>query len=1105
MAAGYYRFPTIFEDTVAFACEDDLWAVEAAGSIARRLTNSLGQATRPWISPDGTQLAYVGREEGQWEIYLMPAEGGPGRRMTFLGGSLCQTAGWTRDGKILFASNAAHWYLRFTHLYWLDPERDIPGNPPVRLDHGLARSISYGPSGGIVIGRNTDEPARWKRYRGGTVGQLWIDESGDGNFRPLIRLDGNMTCPMWITPRDEPVGRIFFISDHEGIGNLYSCLPNGEDLLRHSDHEDFYVRNASTDGKRIVYHAGADLYIYDPREDSQNRIQVEFRSPQVQRMRKFVECKNYLESWRLSPDGKSLAITARGKVYSFANWEGAVKIHAAGREMEQLSKTKGEGDAHATVRYRLPEWLKDGKRIIAVSDEGGEESFVILAADENLPEQRLPGMDIGRPEEIVVNPKKDQIVFSNHRYELIFLDLVSNELKLIERGKAHPISGFCWSPDGEWVAYSVSESLHRTRIKLWNAANGEITALTDPVLHDVAPAFDPAGKYLYFLSYRNFDPVYDNLHFDINFPRGMKPYLATLQKDTPSPFIPQPKPLDAKNQKNNDNEPKETDAEDKKSDELKPLQIHLEGIQQRVVAFPVPEGRYRRILGVRDGKVLYSHYPIEAAHVHENEEESAPKGNLCLYNFEELNEETLVYNLSDFHVTPDGVGLIYRSGNNLRVLKAGEKTDEDAHGHNRKSGWIDLSRVKVSVNPGAEWRQMFREAWRLQRDQFWTPDMSQVDWLAVHDRYLPLVDRVSTRSEFSDLMWEMQGELGTSHAYEFGGDYRPEPRYLQGYLGADFEFDEKSESWVISNILHGDPWDEGVDSPLNGLGINLVPGDRLIAINGISLGRRISPAASLVNLAGEEVSLVIAREGVDNLRTVNVKTLTSEAKTRYRAWVNENRRQVHQATGGRIGYIHIPDMGAGGYAEFHRGFLAEVDREGLIVDVRYNRGGHVSSLLLEKLARRRLGYDITRWSQIPHPYPIESVAGPMVALTNEEAGSDGDIFCHGFKMLKLGPLIGKRTWGGVIGISPRHTLVDGTVTTQPEYSFWFSDVGWGIENYGTDPDIEVEVTPQDYKRQVDPQLERGIQEVLKLLEANPVMLPEFSERPSRALPKLPKR
>ena len=1114
MPPGYYRHPTISQDAIVFVCEDDLWTVPVDGGIARRLTSNLGEVSYPLLSPDGTQLAFIGREEGHAEVYLMPAAGGPARRLTYLGASDTQTAAWAADGSILFSSNAGHWYLRFLQLYRVGAD----GSAPERLPYGLANDISFGPGGAIVLGRTSAEPARWKRYRGGTKGQIWIDPGGAGEFRSLIELPGNLAHPLWIG------SRIYFIADHEGIGNLYSCLPDGSDLQRHTDHEDFYARNPSTDGKRIVYHAGADLYLYDPVEGKSRIVPIQFHSPQTQRNRRFIDPGRYLEDWALHPKGHAMAVTARGKLFSFSNWEGPVIQHAKNDEPLSPDNVK------TAVRFRLPRWLKDGKRLVAVTDAGGEEAFIIFHKDGSDQGERLEGLDIGRPEAVAVNPQKDQILFSNHRYELSCLDLETRELRFIERGKANPIQGFDWSPDGRWAVFSASISLQRTALKLWDAESGEVTLLTEPVLRDIAPAFDPSGGFIYFLAYRDFDPVYDSVQFDLGFPRAMKPYLITLRKDLMSPFIPQP-PLDEEDEESEeepegedtpkdteqggDKEPEATSsekAEEKESaegeseeEEPEPVVIDLEGIQERILAFPLPVGRYGRIAGVQGGKVVYTRYPVEGSLEEDDEEDHRGSGTLFSYSFADQKEDVLTQGVDSFKVTSNGAWLSYLSHKHLRVVKAGEKPGDEGSSPTRRTGWINLYRCKVSIIPGAEWRQMFREAWRLQRDQFWTEDMSQVDWLAVHDRYLPLVDRISSRSEFSDLMWETQGELGTSHAYEFGGDYRPEPVYHQGFLGAEFEFDSTANGWRIARIYSGDPGSSTAQSPLRQPGVNIQPGDVLLAINGQRLSAQVTPARVLVNQAAEEVQLTILVPEETQPRSVTVKTLVREEPVLYRAWVEANRRRVHSATEDRVGYLHIPDMGPSGYAEFHRGYLAEVDREGLIIDLRFNRGGHVSALLLEKLSRQRIGYDKSRWSEIPEPYPPESVLGPMVALTNEYAGSDGDIFSHGFKLMKLGPLIGKRTWGGVIGIWPRFSLVDGTQTTQPEFSFWFEDVGWGVENYGTDPDVEIDNTPQDYVKGYDAQLERAIAEILHLFAQNPPSLPDFSQRPNLALPKLPRR
>ena len=473
------------------------------------------------------------------------------------------------------------------------------------------------------------------------------------------------------------------------------------------------------------------------------------------------------------------------------------------------------------------------------------------------------------------------------------------------------------------------------------------------------------------------------------------------------------------------------------------------------------------------------------------------------YSFEDLKRETIATDVSSFDVSINAKTLIYRSGYDLRVLKAGDKPN-NAGRSGRSSGWLDLYRINILVEPEQEWKQMYREVWRLQRDHFWVEDMAGVDWLSIYNRYLPLIKRLTTRAEFSDLMWEMQGELGTSHAYESGGDYRPEPDYAQGFLGADFEYDDHTQAYKITHIVLGDVWDEKNTSPLSGLGLNINPGDYLLAINGQRLSQNLPPEKLLVNLAGQYVRLSILRQGEEKPTDISIKTLYSEFQARYREWVESNRQWVHTATQGQVGYVHIPDMGASGFAEFHRSYLAEVAKTGLIVDVRYNRGGHVSSLILEKLARRPIGYDVSRWGQ-PEAYPREAVVGPIVALCNQFSASDGDMFSHAFKLMGLGPLIGTRTWGGVIGISPQGALVDGGYTTQPEYSFWFSDVGWQVENYGTDPDIIVNLSPNDYVTKQDPQLKRAIQEAMEHLQSKPVKLPEFGVPPSRVLPKLPPR
>ncbi|MDP3612277.1 MAG: S41 family peptidase, partial [Rubrivivax sp.] len=527
-----------------------------------------------------------------------------------------------------------------------------------------------------------------------------------------------------------------------------------------------------------------------------------------------------------------------------------------------------------------------------------------------------------------------------------------------------------------------------------------------------------------------------------------------------------------------------------------------EGLARRVAAFPVPEGRFGQLAGVARRKVVWTALPIAGAHGRGGHKEGP--GKLEVFDFDTAEVNTLMPQADHFVLAADAHTLIVRTGKALKAIDATRPTDDrpktkgDKPG--RDSGLIDLSRVRVAVLPADEWAQMLAEVGRLQRDHFWVEDMSGINWLAVCERYRRLLPRVATRAELSDLIWELQGELGTSHAYEMGGDHRKPPAVALGHLAADLRPSAAADGgWQIVQTVQGDAWDRTADSPLNAVGVSAVTGEageRIVAVGGQPVSRTEPPQALLVHQSGNKVALTLANEqGVQ--RDVLITTLADEAPARYREWVERNRAWVHEHSGGRVGYVHLPDMMSAGFAEFHRYFGTECDRDALVVDVRYNRGGHVSQLLLEKVARKRIAWTLQRWGQ-PSSYPDEAPAGAVVALTNEHAGSDGDIFSHCFKLMGIGTLVGQRTWGGVIGIWPRHQLIDGSETTQPEYSFWFKDVGFGVENFGTEPQVVVANPPQDNAfvgPAQDRQLAVAVQQALQAAPAAGKPWPDFGPKP----------
>lgn len=1131
---GYYRYPAIFKDQLVFVSEGDLWKAEIGSEnskiFAQRLTVSRGAIKSPVISPAGDQIAFASSQEGGFELFVINMDGTNLTRLTYLGDEVTPLV-WTSEG-IYFSSSSHQPFQKWNTLWKISPK----GGAPEELQIGPANFISFRPEIDNPQEANTPcviqrhgyrEYGYWKRYRGGTAGEIWVDQDGQGNFQKLlgdaalhkegqeskeksdrnIAGNGALSTPMQSADQARPLWvsdhKIIFSSDHEGVGNLYAIHPDGSHLKRLTNHSDFYVRNQSTDGRSVVYHAGSDLYLLDLLSEKIRKLEISYSGDRQGRLRKSFAAERYLQGYHLHPKGQHLVVNTRGKLAVMGTFEGPVI---------QMGR-------HDEIRYREPVWLPDGKSLLVVADDAGE-SFLEIHYLDNIdtPKRLNFTTDLGRVDALFTargyksaqsEEEVIRVILYNHRHEVIALDLDGQEAHVIDQSTNGFISRGHWSPDGRWFAYGAYKDRRKAVIKLYDAQEGQVHQITDTMLTDSYPVFDPAGKYLYFIGDRHFDPVPDHFQFEHAFPFGAKIYALALQKDLPSPFLKLPESLFENSTQEHDKKPSKENQETKNDKEGEedddslpkrpdPIEIDLVGIGHRFIEFPIEAGNYSDLVAAR-GKLYFLSHPIHGA-LEAAEQQEEMKPSLEMFDLESLKGENVLHNVDDIDLALDGETLIIQSGRKLRILKAGEKPDDEANsGANRKTGPIDLSRIRLLVTPSTEWQQMFKEAWRLQRDHYWVEDMSHINWQGVYERYAPLLTRVSTREEFSDLVWEMQGELGTSHAYVMGGDLKRPPSMPMGSLGAQFKWDKEHQGYAIFDLKVGDPFDTHASSPLAQVGANLKEGDLIQAIDGVSLSASCTPESCLVSKADRVVALKVLRREAKEAEIIYVKPLAHFYHANYRSWVEENRRKVHESSKGKVGYIHIPDMSSYGYAEFHRSFLQELDKPGLIVDVRFNGGGSVSQLLIEKLARRRLGYDITRYMGSV-PYPEEAPMGPMVCITNEYAGSDGDMFSQVFKLLKLGPLIGKRTWGGVIGIWPRYGLVDGGITTQPEFSFWFKDIGWGVENHGVDPDIEIEMRPQDYASGQDPQLEKALNlvahDIKEHVKENVDPYPDMAQRPS---------
>jgi tricorn protease len=1079
---AYLRFPHVHGDLLCFAAEDDIWVAPLAApgdapARAWRVTADRTRVGHPRFSPDGASIAFTTWRSLDPEIHLAPVDGGPARRLTYWGSFDTRVRGWTPDGRILAVSSHGQPFSYFSWAYNLP----VDGSPGSRLPWGPVSDIAVHDTADgehrtlLLTGTPPHEPSAWKRYRGGATGRLWLHGT-----RLVPDLGGHLESPMFVG------GRIAFLSDHEGVGNLYSVLPDGSDLRRHTDHADFYARSAATDGSRVVYQCAGGLWLVDDLADPAavpRRLDVRLGGPRAGRRPYQVPAASHLDSLACDRTGRASAVCVRGSLYWLTHRDGPART---------IADEPG-------ARVRLPEMLGETGRIAFVTDADGEDAIEIAdlpgrPAAASAPARRFAAGRLGRVQELVSSPDGETLAVASNDGRLLLVDVAVEEGsgKVVElaRSENGPVRDLAFSPDSAWLAWShpvIGRSLRQIRIAKLTEER-IVIEVTNGRFEDEQPVFTRDGRYLAFLSWRGFDPVYDVHTGDLSFPLGCRPYLVPLNSATPSPFA---LPVEGR-PPTGGLDPVETGSG--------AVAVEAEGLPSRVTPFPVPASKYSSLEPVRGG-LVWQRWPISGAlgETFVNPTDPSARPSLEYFDLAKSKRTELIHHMDWYRVSGDGSRLVVYDEGDLTAIPATELGDLDS------TVYIDMRRILHDADPAAEWRQAFDEAGRIIRDYFWAPDMCGIDWPAVLDQYRPLVEHVASPDEFADLLREVLGELGTSHAYVSPARRNEGPPHYQrpiGLLGANFTHAQDG-SWVVSRILPGESSDSKARSPLAGTGIR--EGSALTHVDGRAIDPVTGPAPLLAAAGGTTVELTFASGEGGPPRRVAVVPLVDERPLRYQDWVAKRRDVVREMSDGRCGYLHIPDMGGSGWAQFNRDLRMEVALPALIVDVRGNAGGHISELVVEKLTRRILGWDHTRNAQ-PVSYASSAPRGPIVALCDEATSSDGDMITAAFRLLGVGPVVGTRTWGGVVGMTGRHTLGDGTVITVPMNAAWFDAYGWSVENYGVEPDIPSLRTPLDWAEGRHIEMDVAVRTALDLLAEHPASTPPgLSDRPDRRRPPLPPR
>lgn len=1080
------RFPDISRDAVVFVYAGDLWSSPRAGGAARRLTAHPGDELYPKFSPDGRWIAFTGEYDGNADVFVIPAEGGEPRRLTYHPGTDL-VLGWTPDGKkVLFRSSRESAPPAYQQLYVVPAEGGMPEKLPVPR----ASLTSFSPDGKRIAYTPTSREFRtWKRYRGGWATYIGIFDLEKKTYKELPRENSNNMFPMWHG------NAVYFISDRDGTMNLYRYDLGSERTEKLTNYREFDIKWPSLGPDAIVYENGGVLHAYELAGGRTIRIGIRVTSDLVTARPTLKNVAQGITTHNLSPTGVRALFQARGDVFTSPAEHGSTR---------NLTATPG-------VHELNPVWSPDGKWVAYLSDRSGEYE-IYLQPQQGGAEVRITSDGDRYRYGPLWSPDSKKLLYWDKSFRLFYVDIDEKRPVQMDQGEYGQINGGDWSPDSRWVAYSKPGPGFRNSLYLYSLEQKKTFPVTDAFYNDFAPAFDHNGRYLYFLSQRFFHPSGDTFDNRFSYFHTTGIFAVTLAADEPSPFAPRSDEEkvaeEKKEEKKDEAKPTPQDANaapagqqpaapqqeakpGEKPGEKKepaPMKVDTEGIGRRVVQVPVPPGSYAQ-LQARKERIFYVSIPFEAQQAG-TPGPPGPRGTLHVFELKDRESKPLLTPIFDYALDKDGKKVLYHSGQTYGIV-------DTAPGRVKVGdGRLNTAGVEAVVDSREEWRQIFREAWRIERDFYWDPAMGGKDWAAIGRRYEALLPWVAHRSDLNYLLGELIAELDTSHTYVGGGDMPQRQAVNVGLLGADFVAD--GGYFRIAKIYQGEGWNPQTRAPLAEPGLKVKEGDYLIAVNGRPARSSQTVFAYFQNLAGRPTTLKInSTASEDGAWEILVQPEGNDQGLRYFDWVESRRRVVEQATGGRVGYMHVPNTAIAGLINFDKYLTAQVGKDGMIIDERYNGGGFIPDFFTEKLQRSLLAFVAPREGR-DVPWPPVAIHGPKVMIVNELAGSGGDAFPWFFKRKKIGPVVGVRTWGGLVGIGNSVPLMDGGVVTAPGFGFWSTDNGgeWVVENYGVDPDVVVEQRPDLEVQGRDPQLEKAIelaQEGLKKMPARPAR-PKYPRR-----------